>query len=125
MADPGVRFAFRLALALGCTVRELGKRMDAREYWLWQEFAKVEPFGEPVADQRFGTLAAAILAPHGCKTSPGDFFKWGPPEPWDWRVAKAGFVRLEQVAKRQKGIGDGGAEYRERGPCPGDGQYQI
>lgn len=36
---------FRLALALGCTVAELGERITAAELTEWQAFYQLEPWG--------------------------------------------------------------------------------
>mgnify|MGYP001573793575 CR=1 FL=1 len=43
--QPGHRFAYRLALELGMTVREMLQRMDSHEFAEWQAFYEVEPFG--------------------------------------------------------------------------------
>jgi len=52
-------FLFRLALALGKTVAELYRDMDAAELADWIAFARIEPFGGPVDDVRMAMVAAA------------------------------------------------------------------
>ncbi|MDQ7019612.1 MAG: DUF4035 domain-containing protein [Robiginitomaculum sp.] len=54
------RFAFRLAAQLGCTVRELLARIDARELAEWQAYYRLEPFGEERADWRQAQTTAMI-----------------------------------------------------------------
>ncbi|PCI51396.1 MAG: hypothetical protein COB49_01965 [Alphaproteobacteria bacterium] len=54
------RFAFRLAALLGCTVRELLARIDARELAEWQAYYRLEPFGEERADWRTAQTTAMI-----------------------------------------------------------------
>lgn len=50
---------FRLALALGCTVQELGDRLTSAELTEWQAFYLIEPFGDARADDRARLLALA------------------------------------------------------------------
>lgn len=49
---------FRLALSLGCTIRELEARMDSREFSEWMAYYSIEPWGEDRADLRTGILAS-------------------------------------------------------------------
>lgn len=51
---------FRLALALGMTVKELEQRMSSRELSEWMAFFSLEPWGCEVEDWRFGMLASVI-----------------------------------------------------------------
>ena len=53
-------FYFRLALALGMTVRELLERVDSVELTEWRAYYTLEPFGELVADQRHGILTSTL-----------------------------------------------------------------
>ena len=55
-------FKHRLALALGCFVRDINERMDADELAGWREYSTIEPFGFPREEARFGTIAANIMA---------------------------------------------------------------
>jgi len=48
-----------LALALGMPVGELLRRTSALELVEWQEYARLEPFGEWRADARAGIIASA------------------------------------------------------------------
>lgn len=54
---------FRLAAHLGMTVRELGERMDSREFAEW---VAMHRFFEPLPDpwRQTGLLASASLAPY-------------------------------------------------------------
>ena len=66
-----------MALALGCTVKELKQRMDVREFMEWIAYYKISPFGEERADLRAGIIAAAISNPFRSKnqraSKPADF----------------------------------------------------
>lgn len=52
-------FAFRLALALGKTLAELG-RMPAAEFAEWLAYYGHSPFGEERADLRSGIVASTV-----------------------------------------------------------------
>lgn len=60
MARPLRRFAFRLAKAWGCSVRELLARVDGPELTEWMAFERLEPFGERVEDWRWARLLALV-----------------------------------------------------------------
>lgn len=67
---------FRLALQLGCTVRELRERMDAREFSEWAAYYRLEPFGDDRRDMQLAVLAAVTANVHarrGKQHSPEDF----------------------------------------------------
>lgn len=51
---------FRLALALGKTVSELGQSLSYREFREWCAYYQIEPFGEYRADLRNGILNATV-----------------------------------------------------------------
>jgi len=55
-----MRLAMRLALAIGCTLGELGERMTAYEFGLWAAFDGVEPIGGQRGDLQAGVIAAAV-----------------------------------------------------------------
>jgi hypothetical protein len=76
-------FLFRLAAALGMTVRELETRMDSREL---SEWLAVHRFFMPLPDpwRQTGVLASAALAPY---TKP------------EHAPASADFVPIEQPPK--------------------------
>jgi len=75
---------------MGMTVGELCDRMDSLEFTQWLAYAGVEPFGSPVDDLRAGTIATAAIAVGGVAKSPGDWFRWTPPEPLGgWKELKA------------------------------------
>lgn len=51
---------FRLALAMGRTVAELGAVLSYREFQEWCLFFQIEPWGEQRADLRAGIVASTI-----------------------------------------------------------------
>lgn len=51
---------FRLALALGMTVAELGQRMSSAELTEWMAFFGLEPWGTEVEDWRAAMVASVI-----------------------------------------------------------------
>ena len=51
---------FRLALALGMTVAELGQRMPSAELTEWMAFFSLEPWGTEVEDWRAALVASVI-----------------------------------------------------------------
>lgn len=63
---------FRLALALGMTVEELGERMSGRELSEWMAYDRLSPIGEERADLRAGIVSSVIANTHRTK---GDPFK--------------------------------------------------
>ena len=67
------RFSFRLALALGMTVRELLSRIGADELSEWIAYASLEPFGAIRGDLQAGIVASTIAGALGGKATPGDF----------------------------------------------------
>ena len=68
---------FRLALALGMTVRELLQRMGSDELSEWMAFYQLEPFGDYRADYRSGVVASTFANAHRAKDAspfrPEDF----------------------------------------------------
>lgn len=77
IGQPERVFRFRLALALGCTVRELGERITSRELAEWQAYAMLEPFGSPAHAFDAGVIAATVANVHRGKGrdpfTPADF----------------------------------------------------
>lgn len=63
-----MRLWFRLALAFGCTVRELDARMDIEEFNWWLAFSMIEPFGAIHDERRSAIESIASLAPYMKKT---------------------------------------------------------
>lgn len=55
---------FRLALALGMTVEELGVRMSAKELAEWIGFDRLSPIGDERGDLRAGIVASTIANCH-------------------------------------------------------------
>lgn len=101
--DGETRFAFRLALALGCTVRELLQRIDSEELTLWHAYYNLEPWGEERADIRAAIVASTTANCFSTKRHKlTDFLpKWEKPEPQSWEVSQAYFAAL---SKRADGI---------------------
>jgi hypothetical protein len=64
MRRPVRRFAFRLALALGMTVRELLSRVDSYELSEWMAYGQIEPFGPHADDRRHGERMALTANIH-------------------------------------------------------------
>ncbi len=61
MEQPGRRFAFRLALALGFPHPDyLLSLLTSRQVAEWDAYYRVEPFGPPAEEHRAGVLAAVI-----------------------------------------------------------------
>ena len=77
MGQPERVFRHRLALSLGCTVRELGQRLTSRELVEWMAYEMLEPFGPPAAAHEAGVIAATIANVNRGKGrdpfKPGDF----------------------------------------------------
>jgi len=59
MAQPARRFAFVLARDLGCTVKELGRRMSAQEFGEWQVMFEREQLSPVTARVRHAQVLAA------------------------------------------------------------------
>lgn len=55
---------FRLALALGKTVSELGQSLTYNEFRQWCTFYQIEPWGDYRADLRAAHIAAAVKNLH-------------------------------------------------------------
>lgn len=51
----------RLALAWGCSARELLARLDSRELTEWMAFHQLEPWGCGVEDERAALAPAAVI----------------------------------------------------------------
>ena len=66
-----------MALALGCSVRELLARIDSHELAEWMAFYSLEPFGHVRGDLQAGIVAATIANANSGKGSktfqPADF----------------------------------------------------
>lgn len=54
-------FLFRLALALGRTVKELELTLSGHELSEWQAFFRLDPFGEDRADLRNAMLISSLV----------------------------------------------------------------
>lgn len=70
-------FNHRLALALGCTVAELGERMTLDEWCRWQAYYQLEPFGGWWHTHLIETTIRYLMKPHlrkGVKIGLGDVF---------------------------------------------------
>lgn len=65
---------FRLALALGKTVSELGQSLTYKEFREWCAFYQIEPWGDYRADLRAGIIASTVR----------NFNAWRANEPQEW-----------------------------------------
>ena len=73
------RFKFRLALALGMTVRQLETQIESSELLEWMVFFGLEPWGSVREDYRAGLITATLVNVNGGKkggkpAQPDDFF---------------------------------------------------
>lgn len=59
--DPVLRLMYRLALALGRTVAELRRDIDAEEFMHWRAFWGAEPWGDFRSDLHNVVLIKALL----------------------------------------------------------------
>lgn len=67
---------------MGCTLRELFDRLDARELAEWRAFDQVHPLGSFRADLHAATIASTIARCHGSKSNIDDFLRiFGHPKP--------------------------------------------
>ena len=73
---------FRLALALGMSVKRAQQEIDSHEFGYWLAYYGLEPWGEKVADLRHG-IAVATLANINRNSEarpdaylPADFIPW-------------------------------------------------
>ena len=72
---------FKLALALGTTVEELGERMDYDEFVEWQEYFSLEPWGTQADDYRWETYMRMFWSVNATKGSIiPRFIDWDPDE---------------------------------------------
>lgn len=60
MKAPERRFWFRLALALGMSIRQVQQNVDSAEFSEWIAYCNIEPFGEERADLRSAIVASTI-----------------------------------------------------------------
>lgn len=102
---------FRLALALGMTVTELGRRMTSYELAEWAAFYQLEPFGEARSDLRAGmissTIANCMTKRRGQGYRPSDFMvdfdkQHQPEAPRDDTDAKAAFDHYKRLFEGSK-----------------------
>jgi hypothetical protein len=88
---------FRLAKALGKSVRQAQEEIDSAEFGEWIAFYSIEPFGDRIEDLRAGIIASAIANCNRSKDTPPykplDFIPWAQ-EP----VVKSGPPPAEAIA---------------------------
>lgn len=83
--DPERRIAFRIALALGCTVDELYARMSFAEFQEWLVFLRDDPLPDPWLQT--GVICATIAnhamnrSPNATPRQPRDFMPLPSPRP--------------------------------------------
>lgn len=109
-------FAFKLALALGCTLKELGERMSYGEFLEWMAYYKERPWGFEIEDMRHATIVAmtlnsGLMASHSKKRlkpfSPKDYMykpveKEKNKKPLSERIANKlfGFINRKSMEKK-------------------------
>lgn len=95
---------FRLALAIGCTIRELEARMDSREFAEWEAYFAIEPWGEERADLRAALLTCLTANLNRKKGAPpyrpADFMPYREPEKQETKDAE-----LRAFLRRKSGEG--------------------
>lgn len=64
------RFCFRLALALGMTVKELMSRIDSAELSEWIAYHRLEPFGQDRQDYPASIVASTVANVNRGKSTP-------------------------------------------------------
>ena len=106
MRRPARRFLFRLALALGMTVEDLGRRVSAAELREWMEFDARDPLPDRRADWHFAALSSLNANLHARRDTGGRFtaeeFRlfadvWRPPVPAEDRRADVARTILASV----------------------------
>jgi hypothetical protein len=83
-----LRAAIEVAAVIGCTVKELGVRMDSEEFGWWLAYRSVQPFGPMALMPALAELLAAIANGPGTRKDkrgwrPDDFIdrnRWKPAE---------------------------------------------
>lgn len=95
------------------TVRELERRVDAREMREWMAFDRVEPFGDWRADWRLAQLTAPVanaLRGKGAPRFSSTDFIWkapGPKKPMDWRAMRSVFAGIAALFQAKSSAGKG------------------
>lgn len=75
---------FRLAKALGMSVRRAQEEISSAEFGEWIAFYSIEPFGDRIEDLRAGITTSVIANANRSKDTkpfkPLDFIPWAEPE---------------------------------------------
>lgn len=95
---------FRLALAMGRTVKELSTSMDARELTEWMIYYSLEPWGSSVEGYR-DALTCATIANAGLFSSAPKLLKKNPFHPKDFMVGASKDTH-KQTWEEQKRVMD-------------------
>ena len=91
---------FRLALALGMTVEELGERMSSRELSEWLAFDRISPIGDERDDLRSAIVASTVANCHRSRNepfTPQDFM------PFVQKTQRPPGDAIDRLRKRMKG----------------------
>ena len=75
----------RLALSLGCTVKELSEKIDSRELTEWMVYYSMEPWGSQIEGYR-DALSCATVANAGLFSCAPKVLKTNPFKPKDFLV---------------------------------------
>ena len=109
-------FRHKLALQLGCTVRELNHRVSAKELIDWYAFYYLQPFGDERADLR-NALTSCIIAnafrKKGSRSfKPKDFMPFaGPSAP---QTADEQKQQLQLIAAQMQGFAKQQEQIKQR-----------
>lgn len=98
---------FRLALALGKSVREVEATMSSHEIAEWMAYYRINPWGEDRADLRSGVVASTIANVNrdpnkGRPFSPRDFM------PYHQKQEQDRMESIKQGFRKLKAMFDGG-----------------
>lgn len=97
---------FRLALALGKTVNQIGREMSSHELGQWMALYRIEPFGDERNDLHAGIVASTIVNCTPRKDSrqykPTDFMpRWDRQDQVDndpdQKIAKAEWAKVKKL----------------------------
>lgn len=89
---------FRLALAFGCTVKELSEKINSRELTEWMAYYSIEPWGSIVEGYR-DALTCATIANSGLLQASPKTLKKKPFHPEDFLLNKK---KPKQTLQQQK-----------------------
>ena len=93
----------RLALALGCTIKELSNRMTLDELIEWMAFYELEPWGDNLNGIRIATNTAAVANAGFMNAAPKAYNKKAF-KPKDFFIGVYAGPKVEQTWEQQKSM---------------------